>query len=165
MTAHQGAALSAAPFLYVPKPWDGPTIRRMHAPQPRAWLGYAREFTGDRPTVRICAKCPDRPEAEAQAIAAQHDMTHTLCPACAVNTFNAILPTMNPTDLDGIKAAAQLLANTIKTDVSIYWRRVEMDTRQWTLLPADEPPPEGFTIALTLSPEAPHKPNNPALGS
>jgi hypothetical protein len=144
--------------------YDSHAMRARFAPLPRAWLGYSALF-GERPTVRICAKCPDRAEAEAQAKAAQHDMTHTLCPRCACDTFNEILDFMKPQDLSGVIASARLLANTIKADVSIYWRHVDRvsETREWKLLPTSETAPSGFIIADTISPD--QKPNNPALGS
>lgn len=152
-TAHQGAALNAAPFLYVPKPWDGPTIRRMHAPQPRAWLGYSSLF-GDRPTVRICSKCPDRAEAEAQAERAQHDCTHTLCPRCACDTFNEILAMNTDTNLPRAVAAAQLLANSIKQEVCVYSRSIRPghELQEWKILPASEAKPEGFHHRQSVQP-------------
>lgn len=49
-------------------------------PMPRAWLGMSPAF--ERPTVRICARCPDKSEAEEMATEAGLDMTHGECLEC-----------------------------------------------------------------------------------
>jgi hypothetical protein len=49
---------------------------------PRAWLGYAG-FSDAGPVVRVCAWCPDKLEAEAEAKAAGHVVSHGICPECA----------------------------------------------------------------------------------
>jgi hypothetical protein len=44
-------------------------------------MGTAPRFR--RPTVRICAWCPDKGEAEMRAAARGYDVTHGICAACA----------------------------------------------------------------------------------
>ena len=50
---------------------------------PAAWLGYSPSPRFKRLTVRICARCPDRPVAEKLARDLGADVTHTWCPGCA----------------------------------------------------------------------------------
>ena len=51
-------------------------------PLPAAWLGYKIDLrTGDA-LVRICAWCPDRRQAEAEAKRLNCRVTHGICPAC-----------------------------------------------------------------------------------
>ena len=44
---------------------------------PAAWLGMAKGF--EKPTIRICASCPDAAGAELIATARGLDCTHGLC--------------------------------------------------------------------------------------
>ena len=54
----------------------------MHlTPLPKAWMGY-KVTRGPSPLVRVCSWCPDRKEAERQARAAGHEVTHGICPSC-----------------------------------------------------------------------------------
>ena len=65
------------PTTLHPRPFAG--LPDPLAPLPKAWLGYSPKFT-DRPVVRVCSWCPDKIEAERQAHAASHDITHCICP-------------------------------------------------------------------------------------
>lgn len=48
---------------------------------PAAWLGYSPEFK-DGFCVRICAWCPDKPQADALAKAENLGISHSICPSC-----------------------------------------------------------------------------------
>lgn len=48
-------------------------------PTPKAFLGFRADFKTGELFVRVCARCPDKHEAEAEAHRLKCRCTHTLC--------------------------------------------------------------------------------------
>ena len=59
---------------------------------PSALMGYAPPLKGaSRACVRVCAWCPDKAAAEAEAEKYGHDVTHGICPKCFQKQQAALL--------------------------------------------------------------------------
>ena len=66
---------------------EDPTPVRKHA---KAWLGVKTAANGT--FAQVCAHCPDKAQAEAEAEAAGYIVSHGICPDCAWREFGIRLP-------------------------------------------------------------------------
>lgn len=57
---------------------------------PKAWLGYSPRFDKPKPTIRICAWCRDKNEAEKLAKDNGCDCTHDICAHCYAGMIAAL---------------------------------------------------------------------------
>ncbi len=81
----------------------------------KAWLGLTPHVP---PLARICAKCPDKTQAEEKATAMGYGQTHSLCPQCACDTWNEEFQA-NPPTADEARAIAQALATAAHVPIAV----------------------------------------------
>lgn len=119
----------------------------MKAPACKAWLG----FTADGSLAQVCAWCPDKVEAEAEAAALGLSVTHGICDACSEKELASVRGSVPP-GLRARQSARDVTAESFDTGTAHVTSREHRLAAPGATAPAAVSTPTGAPARIDPSP-------------